>query len=298
MTAKSPSIVRHTTHAVAVGPVLVGGAAPIVVQSMTNTDTADVEATVRKVTDLARAYRVTEETIRRDLDKLEREGRLRRSHGGAVPVAEEEREAMVRELETKNAELERFTYTVSHDLKSPLVTIRGFLGLLERDAAAGRQERMERDVEKIRGATETMGRLLDELLELSRIGRLVNPPQEVDLAELAGEAAAQLAGAIATRRARLEIAADLPVVLGDRIRLLEVLQNLIDNALKFGGDEREPRVEVGLVPCTATDAPRSARCAAMTRPMPRDEPVTQATLPDRRFFSMCVSSCIKNESYA
>ena len=90
---------------------------------------------------------------------------------------------MVRELETKNAELERFTYTVSHDLKSPLVTIRGFLGLLERDAEAGRKERMERDVEKIRGATETMGRLLDELLELSRIGRLVNPPQEVDLAE-------------------------------------------------------------------------------------------------------------------
>ena len=171
-------------------------------------------------------------TVLRDVTELKR--------------AEKEREAMVRELEAKNAELERFTYTVSHDLKSPLVTIRGFLGFLERDAAAGSKQRMERDVEKIRGATETMGRLLDELLELSRIGRLVNPPQDVDLAELADEAAAQLAGTVAARRARLEIAPELPVVRGDRVRLLEVLQNLIDNALKFGGDERPPRVEVGV----------------------------------------------------
>ncbi len=170
-------------------------------------------------------------TVLRDVTELKR--------------AEEEREAMVRELEAKNAELERFTYTVSHDLKSPLVTIRGFLGLLQQDAAAGRKEQMDRDVDKIRGATETMGRLLDELLELSRIGRLVNPPQDVALGDLAREAEAQLAGAVAERRAQLVIAADLPVVSGDRVRLLEVLQNLIDNAVKFAGDKPQPRIEVG-----------------------------------------------------
>ncbi len=170
-------------------------------------------------------------TVLRDVTELKR--------------AEEEREAMVGELETKNAELERFTYTVSHDLKSPLVTIRGFLGLLQQDAAAGRKEQMDRDVDKIRGATETMGRLLDELLELSRIRRLVNPPEDVALVDLAREAEAQLAGPVAERRARLEIAADLPVVSGDRVRLLEVLQNLIDNAVKFAGDRSRPRIEVG-----------------------------------------------------
>ncbi len=159
--------------------------------------------------------------------------------------AEEEREAFVRELELKNSELERFTYTVSHDLKSPLITIRGFLGLLERDAAAGDSERMARDAAKIKAATESMQRLLDELLQLSRIGRLVNPPEEVELAELAREAVDQVAGQIAERGVEVEIAPDLPAVLGDRSRLLEVWQNLIDNAIKFMGDQPEPRVEVG-----------------------------------------------------
>ncbi len=150
------------------------------------------------------------------------------------------------ELEAKNAELERFTYTVSHDLKSPLVTIKGFLGLLEKDAAAGNRERMSRDVQRIQNAAETMNRLLDELLELSRIGRQVNPPEEVALDELARLAVELLAGEIGQRGVEIEIAPGLPVVSGDRIRLLEVFQNLLANAVKFMGGQESPQVEVGL----------------------------------------------------
>ncbi len=156
-----------------------------------------------------------------------------------------ERERLIADLETKNKELERFTYTVSHDLKSPLVTIKGLLGLLARDAAVGDTERMNRDLERISGAAGTMGRLLDELLELSRVGRVVNPPEVVSLSELAGEAVDLAAGQIAERGAKVEIAADLPVIRGDRVRLLEVLQNLIENAVKFMGDQTVPRIEIG-----------------------------------------------------
>ncbi len=159
---------------------------------------------------------------------------------------EEVREAFVEQLEAKNAELERFSYTVSHDLKSPLVTIRGFVGLLERDVASGHAERIQRDIERIDGAAATMGRLLDELLELSRIGRVTQPPTEVSLTTLAREAAELVAGRITERDVRLRIADDLPIVSGDQPRLVEVFQNLLENAIKFMGEQSSPRVEIGV----------------------------------------------------
>ena len=85
--------------------------------------------------------------------------------------AASDRENLIAQLEARNVELERFTYTVSHDLKSPLVTIKGFLGLLMDDAAKGHAERVQRDIEHISNAADKMGTLLSELLELSRIGR-------------------------------------------------------------------------------------------------------------------------------
>jgi signal transduction histidine kinase len=154
-------------------------------------------------------------------------------------------ESAIGELESKNAELERFTYTVSHDLKSPLITITGFLGLLEQDARKGDLERLERDVERIRAAAGRMSRLLDELLELSRIGRLRNAPEEVPLGELAREATSLLATAIEKAGVEVEIAPDLPAVRGDRPRLLEVVQNLVENAVKFMGSQPRPRIEIG-----------------------------------------------------
>ena len=159
--------------------------------------------------------------------------------------AEADRERLIAELEAKNAELERFTYTVSHDLKSPLVTIKGFVGLLEQDALAGDAQQMKRDIEHINHATDKMHRLLDELLELSRIGRLMNPPQTVSLSDLAHEATRLVAGRLAARGVEVEIAEAMPVVFGDRLRLLEVYQNLIDNAVKFMGEQRAPKLEIG-----------------------------------------------------
>jgi len=159
--------------------------------------------------------------------------------------AEEQRSALIAELEDKNAELEQFTYTVSHDLKSPLITIKGFLGALAEDAARGNTERMEADISRISGAADRMTQLLDELLELSRIGRVTGPQKEVPLGELAEEAVDSVAGRVDQRKVQVTVAADLPVVFGDRLRIREVLQNLVDNAVKFMGEELNPQVEIG-----------------------------------------------------
>ena len=158
---------------------------------------------------------------------------------------EAERETLITELEAKNTELERFTYTVSHDLKSPLITIKGFLGLVEQDVAKSDIEQIHIDIQHIREATDTMHQLLDDLLELSRIGRLMNPPQEVPFGDLAQEAVERVAGQIAERGVHVTMRSDLPTVYGDRLRLLGVLQNLIDNAIKFMGDQSEPQIEIG-----------------------------------------------------
>jgi len=160
--------------------------------------------------------------------------------------AEAERENLIGELEAKNAELERFTYSVSHDLKSPLVTIMSFLGFIEEDAVKGDIDNLRMDVERISRAATKMGQLLDEVLELSRIGRMFNPPSETPMRELVDEAIELLAGGIAERGVKISISPDLPVLYGDRPRLLEVLQNLIENAVKFMGDQPNPEIKIGV----------------------------------------------------
>ncbi len=158
----------------------------------------------------------------------------------------EQRKGLIAELESKNEELERFTYTVSHDLKSPLVTINGFLGFLEQDAISGRVDRVQQDSRRIQEAVLKMQRLLNELLELSRIGRMMNPPSDVSLNELIDEAIEIVRGRLDERGITVHVHPELPMVHGDRPRLLEVLQNLLDNAAKYMGEQPNPTIEIGL----------------------------------------------------
>lgn len=156
-----------------------------------------------------------------------------------------ERDQLITELELKNAELERFTYTVSHDLKSPLITIKGFLGFLKADAQSGNLQRLESDIQRISDAADKMQLLLNDLLELSRIGRLVNKPQSIDLHEMISEVVELLHGRLHAGNVQVSVSEQLPSIYGDRPRLFEVLQNLVDNAAKFMGDQLNPSIEIG-----------------------------------------------------
>ncbi|MFN3492704.1 MAG: sensor histidine kinase, partial [Anaerolineales bacterium] len=161
--------------------------------------------------------------------------------------AELEREALIKELEAKNIELEQFTYTVSHDLKSPLVTIIGFLNYLEKSARAGDFEKFNNDVNRIQQAVNKMQTLLRDLLELSRVGRIMNEPVETSFGEIVHEALAIVDGSIKARGVKIEFEDRRYKIFGDKIRLIEVFQNLIENAVKFMGDQPRPLIRIGSI---------------------------------------------------
>jgi PAS domain S-box-containing protein len=157
-----------------------------------------------------------------------------------------EREIVSTELEHKNAELERFAYTASHDLKAPLVTIKGFLGLLDKDLAVRDMERAAQDMAKVNHAADTMARLLEDLLELSRIGRVVGETVSCNMTEIAQHAVRMVEARIVEQGVEVQIDA-MPRVSGDRVRLAEVYQNLVENAVKFMGEQESPRIHIGSV---------------------------------------------------
>ncbi|MDP1569447.1 MAG: PAS domain-containing protein [Vicinamibacterales bacterium] len=176
------------------------------------------------------------------------DGRPLRSIGTVQDItdrvaAESARERLIAELEQRNAELERFTYTVSHDLRSPLITIRGFVGSLERDFEEGRLDRVREDLGRIATAATRMEELLSDLLELSRVGHAAGTPEAVPLDEAAREAVSLAAGALG--HADVRIAPGLPRVQADRMRVVELLQNLVENAGKYRQPGRGLRVEIG-----------------------------------------------------
>ncbi len=213
---------------------------------------ADPDAFLKRVHELYGRDTVAVDTL------VFKDGRILERHGFPMMLAGAvlgrvwayrditERKRQERELMEKSSELERFTYTVSHDLKSPLVTVKTFLGYLEQDLAGSDQERVKQDVTYMHTAADKMGQLLDELLNLARVGRKMNPAERVTFKELAQEAVRLVAGRISTGGAEVQVADAAVVLEGDRPRLTEIWQNLVENACKFMGNQPKPRVEIGV----------------------------------------------------
>jgi PAS domain S-box-containing protein len=159
--------------------------------------------------------------------------------------AEEERERLLNELEAKNRELEHFTYTVSHDLRSPLVTIQGFTNMLQKDLERNAPEKAHNDLKYVANAATKMDRLLRDTLELSRIGRMTNPPEKVPFGAIVDDALEQTVEHIRSSGAEISVAKNLPAVFVDRMRIVEMLVNLITNCIKYRDEQRSPRIDIG-----------------------------------------------------
>ena len=149
-----------------------------------------------------------------------------------------------RQLRALNEELEAFSYSVSHDLRAPLRHIAGFADMLTQHAAAALDEKGRRYLSTIIDSAGRMGRLIDDLLAFSRMGRAEMRQQKVSLQELVAGVRQGLKEEAAGRSIEWRVG-PLPEVRGDASMLRQVFSNLLGNALKYSRHSPEARIEIG-----------------------------------------------------
>jgi PAS domain S-box-containing protein len=160
-----------------------------------------------------------------------------------ITALNEELKRHVAQLQAANAELEAFSYSVSHDLRAPLRHLNGFIEMLNKRTAKGLDEKSKHYLDVISASSNQMGRLIDDLLGFSRAGRVEMKREEMDSNTLAREVIAELSDETRGRNVVWEIKT-LPRVVGDPALLRLVWTNLISNALKFTRGRSRSIIEI------------------------------------------------------
>lgn len=155
-----------------------------------------------------------------------------------------ELQARMGELASANRDLEGFSYSVSHDLRAPLRAIDGFSQMLAEDCAEGLDEVGQRYLDTISQNTRRMGRLIDDLLDFSRLGRKTLATSTVDVASLAREVFAELREQAPGREMELRLS-ELPPGHADPAMMRQVLVNLLSNAIKYTRGRSPAIIEMG-----------------------------------------------------
>ena len=156
------------------------------------------------------------------------------------------------ELETANNELEAFSYSVAHDLRSPLRSIDGFSRLVLEDFSQTLPEPGQRFLKKIRVSAQTMGTLIDDLLSLARLSRQELNKQATDTHKLVRNVLTELGSPWSDRVVKISIGA-LPVSSGDQALLKQVWINLLSNALKYTRKRETAQIEIGSTQLNGVD---------------------------------------------
>ena len=177
--------------------------------------------------------------------KQKADSRQQAERAASIAAHNEKLTATNKQLESANIELERFAYVISHDLKAPLRTIGSYSSLINRRY----KEQLDKDGQKflrfITDDAKHMSTLLENILDYSRVNKEDVPMQEVDLNQVVRKVKNFLGSTIREKNAKVEIP-EMPTVNGNRTQLIQIFQNLIDNALKFIPADRQPHVKIGV----------------------------------------------------
>lgn len=158
---------------------------------------------------------------------------------------EEQLARRAEELAHSNAELESFTYSISHDLKEPLRTLEAFSQFLLEDYADKLDHQGRDYLVRISNGSARLKQMIEELLTLSRLGQRPEETNRVSVSRVVANVAASLQATVEGRGAAIEVEDGLPDILGDRTRVEQIFGNLITNGLKFN-KSTEPTVHIGL----------------------------------------------------
>ena len=175
---------------------------------------------------------------------------------GELEVLRRENSALKNQLADTQAELESFTYTVSHDLRASLRHISAFTQILKEDWAegllSGQPPDLTSPIHTISTAAKQMTLMIDGLMELSRLGRVVLKPAELDLIALVDEVRESLSAELGGRAIQWQITPDaspyLPPPMGDATLMRQVLRELLSNAIKFTRSAPLARIDIGWRP--------------------------------------------------
>lgn len=156
-----------------------------------------------------------------------------------------ERKMAEEEIRKKNEKLENFVYIISHDLKSPIISIKGFVSLLLRRYNGMLDEDIRSYLDRIQKGIENMEHLISDILELSRAVKITTSIEECNISEIIKDTIELFRSQLEDKGIKITVQKDMPIIPCNRQRIYQVFQNLISNSIKFMGFPKRPQIKIG-----------------------------------------------------
>ncbi|MFX0182520.1 MAG: ATP-binding protein [Candidatus Hodarchaeota archaeon] len=154
--------------------------------------------------------------------------------------------SQTKELKQKNIEMEEFVYTISHDLKAPLISIQGFITALKEDYIEQLADNAKFYIERISKNTLQIESMIKEILEYSRIGRITQEKKRINLRKLIDDSLTQFSNQIEALNIKINCVGEFPTIYAEENRIVQLFSNLIGNSIKYRGDQPNPLIEIGI----------------------------------------------------
>ncbi|MFX1515693.1 MAG: ATP-binding protein [Promethearchaeota archaeon] len=190
--------------------------------------------------ELKKLFETSYDKLQINIERIQRENEQRRE------LLKKVRE-QTKELQRRHIEMEEFVYTISHDLKAPIISIQGFVTALHEDFSNILPNEAQFYLERIRKNTAQIEGMIREILDYSRIGRITQEKENLDLKTIIEDAFDQLSSQINQSNIKTIFPSDSIVIKGEKNRMLQLFSNLIGNSVKYIGDQPDPFIEVGIL---------------------------------------------------